>query len=155
MTAESTTYLTNQATLAEIAEHLASCDAHFVPMLSARIDIAVYAAKISDNAIRFEAWSDGSLVGLLAAYCNDPERRSAYITSVSIRSDRRGEGIATRLLHACVEYAKLHGLGQIGLEVAREHRTAIHLYQKCGFSLGARNGSFITMNLDLRSIGGT
>ena len=77
-------YSLNQATEEEIANHLSRCDADFVPPLSGRVEISSYAHKIAGNATRFEAWAGGALVGLVAAYCNDSERRSAYITTVKI-----------------------------------------------------------------------
>ena len=77
-------YLLNKASELEIAKHLLHCDADFIPPLSNRIDINKYAQKIASRATRFEAWSDSTLVGLVAAYCNDQENHIAYITSVSV-----------------------------------------------------------------------
>ncbi len=87
------TYRTNVATFAQIAEHLALCDAAFQPPLSHRLVITDYAKKIADKATRFEAWSNDSLVGLLAAYCDATESDSAYITSVSTLGEWSGNGI--------------------------------------------------------------
>jgi ribosomal protein S18 acetylase RimI-like enzyme len=151
VTADSISYRIDTASVERIAEHLTQCDAYFVPVLSSRVDLAEYALKIWTNAVRFEAWSDDVLVGLLATYCNDRERHTAYITSVSALKDWTGEGIATRLILCCVEYAKLRRFRRIGLEVAIGHRSAIHLYEKCGFSLGETSGSFIRMNLDVQT----
>ena len=67
-------YLSNKASEAEIAEHLSRCDADFVPPLSGRVEINEYAKKIANKATRFEAWSGGMLVSLVAAYCNDHEK---------------------------------------------------------------------------------
>jgi GNAT superfamily N-acetyltransferase/SAM-dependent methyltransferase len=149
VTTESIAYRVDTATVAQIALHLKQCDGHFIPTLSGRVDLNDYAMKIFGNAVRFEAWSDHVLVGLLAAYCNDRERRIAYITSVSILMDWTGKGIARRLLRRCVEYAKLQRLRRISLEVTSGHRSAIRLYEKCGFTAGETNGSMIKMNLDL------
>jgi ribosomal protein S18 acetylase RimI-like enzyme len=149
VTAASIAYRVDTATVELITAHLTQCDAYFVPVLSRRVALPDYASKICTHAVRFEAWSDDVLVGLLAVYCNDQERRDAYITSVSVLADRRGEGIATQLLRSCFDYAKLLGLRRIGLEVASDHRTAIHLYEKCGFSVGETSGSFVKMNFDL------
>ena len=49
----------NTASEAQIVDHLARCDADFVPPLASRVDIAAYAQKIVDRATRFEAW-DGT-----------------------------------------------------------------------------------------------
>jgi GNAT superfamily N-acetyltransferase len=84
----------NRAAKAQITELLVRCDADFVPQLSSRVAIPGYAEKITMNAARFEAWADDTLCGLVAAYCNDVERGSAYVTSVSVLHEYQGKGIA-------------------------------------------------------------
>jgi ribosomal protein S18 acetylase RimI-like enzyme len=145
----------NRATVEEIAAHLALCDVQFVPPLSHRVDIRDYAAKLGNHAQRFEAWAGDRLVGLVAAYCNDRAARAAYITSVSVLADWGNRGIATQLLHRCLEYATLENLRQVRLEVATEHRAAVRLYEKCGFGAvtaapSAASGAFTHMSIDLR-----
>jgi len=98
-------YLSNKASVVEIAEHLSCCDADFVPPLSSRVEINSYAKKIVSKATRFEAWSEGTMVGLAAMYCNDLENRIAYITSVSVLKEWMGKGIAARLMNLCIKYA--------------------------------------------------
>jgi ribosomal protein S18 acetylase RimI-like enzyme len=144
-------YLLNKASAAEIAEHLARCDADFVPALSDRVEINNYARKIASKATRFEAWSGGTLVGLVAAYCNDQEKRISYLTSVSVLRAWTGKGIAARLVSQCVEYAKALGIQQISLEVASDNVHAITLYGKSGFVAREANAPFITMSLHLES----
>jgi ribosomal protein S18 acetylase RimI-like enzyme len=146
---ESVAYLTNEATAEQIAEHLACCDAYFVPLLSARVEIVDYAQKIASKAIRFEAWSDNKLVGLAAAYGNDRERRIAYITSVSTLPEWSRRGIATQLVLRAVDCARLRRMRRISLDVASDQRSAMHLYEKCGFSAGETNGPFVSMTLNL------
>jgi ribosomal protein S18 acetylase RimI-like enzyme len=145
-------YLSNKASEAEIAEHLSHCDADFVPPLSGRVEIKDYAKKIINKATRFEAWSDGTLLGLLAAYCNDQEKRIAYISSVSVQKEWMGKGIAARLMSRCVEHAKASGMWQISLEVAGGNAPAIRLYEKSGFVAGKANAQFVNMNLYLKSL---
>ena len=89
-------YLTNKASVAEIADHLLRCDTDFVPPLVGRVEITDYAKKIANMAMRFEAWAGGTLIGLVAAYCNHQESRIAYITSVSVLRAWMGKGIAAR-----------------------------------------------------------
>jgi ribosomal protein S18 acetylase RimI-like enzyme len=144
-------YRLNKATEAESAEHLSRCDACFVPPLSSRVAIDDYAKKIAGNATRFEAWSGGTLVGLVAAYCNDHEQRIAYITSVSVLSEWKGKGIAGCLIKQCIEHAGALGMRQISLEVARDNVLAIKLYEKNGFVAGKANVSLGNMNLYLSS----
>jgi ribosomal protein S18 acetylase RimI-like enzyme len=144
-------YLSNKASEAEIAEHLSRCDADFVPPLSGRVEISDYAQKIASKATRFEAWSGGTLVGLVAAYCNDQEKRVAYITSVSVLKEWMSKGIAARLMSQCIEHAKASGMRQISLEVASDNAPAIRLYEKSGFAAGKVNAPFVTMDLHLKS----
>ena len=144
-------YLSNKASEAEIAKHLLLCDADFVPPLKNRVEINGYAQKIANNATRFEAWSGSTLVGLVAAYCNDQETRVAYITSVSVLRERVGKGIAANLVSQCIEHAKASGMWQISLEVASDNTPAIKLYEKSGFVAGKTDVPFVTMNLSLES----
>lgn len=141
----------NKALMVEIAEHLYCCDADFVPPLSGRVKINDYAQKIAEKATRFEAWSGGALVGLVAAYCNDHEKRIAYITSVSVMKEWSGQGIAARLMSWCIEHAKVWGMKQICLEVASDNALAIRLYERSGFVTDNANTPFVTMNLYLKS----
>jgi ribosomal protein S18 acetylase RimI-like enzyme len=144
-------YLMNKASEAEIAEHLSRCDADFVAPLSDRVEINDYAKKIASKATRFEAWSGGTLVGLVAAYCNDQEKSIAYITSVSVLREWMGKGNAARLISQCIEHAKVSGMRQISLEVASDNAPAIRLYEKNGFVAGNANASFVSMDLYLKS----
>lgn len=140
-------YVVNKASAATIAEHLSRCDTDFVPPLRDRVEIVDYAKQIADKAMRFEAWSGSTLVGLVAAYCNDHERSAAYITSVSVLKAWTGKGIATRLINQCVEYARASGMRRIGLEVAGDNPSAMRLYEGIGFSAVDMTGQFVTMNL--------
>lgn len=144
-------YLSNKASAAQIAEHLLCCDADFVPRLTARVGIPDYAQKIASKATRFEAWSNGTLVGLVAAYCNDQETRIAHITTVSVMKVWTAKGIAAKLMNQCVEHTKAAGMRQVGLEVAADNMRAIKLYEKSGFVAGKLNGPFIAMKLNLES----
>jgi ribosomal protein S18 acetylase RimI-like enzyme len=144
-------YLLNKASEAEIVDHLRACDADFMPPLSGRGEIKDYARKITSKATRFEAWSGGTLVGLVAAYCNDQEKRIAYITSVSVLRAWTGKGIAEHLMSQCIEYATVSELRQISLEVASDNTPAIKLYEKNGFVAGKADAPFVGMDLYLKS----
>lgn len=148
---EAVKYLVNKASEAEIAEHLSRCDVDFIPPLSGRVEIIDYAHKVAAKAMRFEAWADGTLVGLVAAYCNDQATRSAYITSVSVLREWIGKGIAARLMNQCLAHAKASGMRQVSLEVASANTPAIKLYAKCGFVVGKMSTPFVTMMLCLKS----
>jgi ribosomal protein S18 acetylase RimI-like enzyme len=144
-------YLLNKASAAQIADHLLRCDADFIPPLSGRVEINDYARKIASKATRFEAWSGGTLVGLVAAYCNDQESRIAYITSVSVLRAWTGKDIAARLMSRCIEHAKASGMRQISLEVAGDNAPAIKLYKNSGFKISNTGTPSVTMNFPVSS----
>lgn len=143
-------YRLNKASEAEIAEHLGLCDADFVPSMSERVDINDYAKKIVSKSTRFEAWVDDKLVGLVAVYCNDMEKRTAFITSVSVLREATGKGIAESLMKRCIERKKALGMRQVSLEVASDNMPAIRLYEKCGFVAGKTKPPFVAMDLYLK-----
>lgn len=145
-----TVYLQNRATAADIAAHLRACDAAFLPVLSERLDIDVYAEKLVQRAERFEAWIDSGLAGLVAAYCNAPEKSVAYITNVSVLPRWTRQGIAMQLLGSCVAYARRSGFATCGLQVALDKVHAVSLYEKHGFKVVRRDGGLLEMVLDLK-----
>lgn len=142
-------YGVNVATADEIAEYLQKSDADFVPPLSGRVEICDYARKIANHATRFEAWSAGTLIGLVAAYNNDFEARIAHITSVSVIREWTGKGIASRLVAQCIEHAEASGMRLITLEVARDNGPAIKLYEKYGFTANDEQKPMAKMELHL------
>ena len=139
----------NRATQEEIANHLSLCDANFVPPLSSRLEISEYAEKIFVHALRFEAWEEGSLVGLVAIYCNDTSRRSAYITSVSVLVGWQRNRVASHLIEQCLGYLRDSEFGCVELEVDTENGKAIDMYEKHGFTIGKSSGRTVVMGLNL------
>ena len=144
-------YLSNTASVEQITEHLLRCDAHYLPALSSRVQIDDYSQRIANKAVRFEAWSAGTLVGLVAAYFNSEDKCTAYITNVSVLREWTGKGIARRLMNRCVEHAKASGIRRISLEVARDNTPAIRLYEKGGFIANESTVPLVPMNLYIRS----
>ncbi len=99
-----------------------------------------------DRATRFEAW-DGTLVGLVAAYCNDPESGAAFITNVSVRREWRGKGIATHLIELLVAHAGRAGFRCVRLEVDLANERAVDRYEKSGFAITGMQGGVAIMRL--------
>jgi ribosomal protein S18 acetylase RimI-like enzyme len=144
-------YRTGSAGTAQIVEHLERCDSDFNPPLSRRVDITAYARKIADNAVTFEAWTNGSLVGLVAAYCNDSATKVAHITSVSILSAQTGHGIGGELLDRCLAYARAYGMDKVSLEVGTDNARAIRMYEARGFVTRVAGTPFTRMTLILEA----
>jgi ribosomal protein S18 acetylase RimI-like enzyme len=139
----------DKADAAHIREHLNLCDAAFIPRLSDRVNIAEYAQKIVARARRFEAWQDGELVGLVAAYCNAPDGQAAFVTSVSVLPLAQGIGIGSLLMQRCIAAIRATGLRRIELEVGVDNASAIAVYRKQGFDLASARDGSARMTLDL------
>ena len=133
MSATDTIYKTRTASSEDIFLHLTECKDDFNPSLDQTVNLSEYAKKISEKAVTFEAWIDNRLAGLVAAYFNDVEKKSGYITHVGVLRDYKGKGIAFDLMRRCVEFAIQNGFNQIQLEVAEDNDKAIQLYKKLNF----------------------
>lgn len=128
------TYTIGKAGAAQIETHLNHVNPHFVPPLDAKVNLHTYALKLAEKAVNFEAWNNGLLVGLIAAYMN-PTEGFAFITNVSVYPEWMGKKIAAVLLEQCKHYAKHHHLKSIRLEVNKNNAAAIHFYKKYNFTL--------------------
>lgn len=144
------TYCENRATVAQVAKHLHACDADFVPPLSTRVQIDGYASKLTDRAVRFEAWAGESLIGLVAAYCDGSSGDAAFVSSVSTLASWRGQGIAGRLMRRLAAHVRAAGFSRLTLEVERGDPVACGLYERLGFLPCAGDCGRIMMELKLR-----
>lgn len=137
-------YKTGTASETQIAQHLTLCNNQFVPPLNQKVNIIVYAKKIAENSVTFEAWNNTELAGLVAAYFNDEKKGTVYITNVSTLKIFRGVGIATTLIKMCIENAAAQKFEAIILEVDKDNETALALYKKNKFiQMGIKNHSVI------------
>ena len=123
------------ANINNIEDHLTECSHLFIPPLDTYIDIKRYSKKLFSNAITFEAWDDGKLIGLIAIYLNDFDSKIGFITNVSIAENYLGCGLATELIKRSIEFSRGEKIKKISLEVNRNNNKAISLYKKCGFCI--------------------
>jgi ribosomal protein S18 acetylase RimI-like enzyme len=144
----------DEATAAQIADHLRRCEADFVPPLGDRVNVDAYASKIAAHATRYEAWADGTLVGLVAVYRNDPARQVAFVTSVSVVREHQGRGVAAALLASAIDDARREGFGRMALEVGVANAAASRLYSNAGFTVAVTEGT-VRMDLELQDAGNT
>lgn len=144
-------YSINEATETQICTHLLKCCDCFIPPLSTRVNIPNFALKIRLQAVTFEAWDSGILVGMISAYFNDEDNRVGFINNVSVLNNFTGMGIANRLLHMCIAYAEKIAFSEVALEVASRNCQAIRLYSNQGFSIFKRKEDVIIMKLRIFS----
>jgi ribosomal protein S18 acetylase RimI-like enzyme len=139
------TFSQNTASQTTIFEHLVRCNESHNPRLDARVDLWEYSIRIYENATTFEAWLDNALVGLVAAYFNGQNSRSAYITDVSVIQNLMKSGIASALMSKCLEYAKSLNIDVVMLEVFKDNTKAIRFYEKFGFCINEYREDSILM----------
>ena len=145
-------YRLKSADAATIRAHLAHCSWAFVPPHDEKVELSAYAEKIFARATTFEAWSQSTLIGLVAAYLNDLETRSGFITSVSVSSDFAGQGIAKELVQRCIAQARALGFVDIRLEVHPSNVRAVSLYSNAGFVEYERRAETVLMILQLEAV---
>ena len=122
----------NNSTLDDVLSHLHRCDLQFEPPLSSQVELNTYAAKIFENAYRYEAWLDKVLVGLVAVY-HSIEHNTGYITYVGVENRHRKNKIAGTLLNTSINEAKNQHIESIELQVSKNNAPAISLYKKFEF----------------------
>jgi RimJ/RimL family protein N-acetyltransferase len=59
--------------------------------------------------------------------------RGASDLGMAVAADRRGQGVGSALLEACIEWAKDQGIHKMELKVWPHNEAAIALYEKYGF----------------------
>ena len=128
-------YSVGMASETAICSHLNKCNEYFIPPLDNKVNIHEYATKIFKKSVTFEAWDGDIMIGLVAAYFNDFEGKTSYITNVSTIEEYKGKGIASNLLNKCIAYARQNKYKCICLEVAKSNHYAVSLYKKMGFQV--------------------
>lgn len=133
----------------QVAAHLNACDSSFVQELSRRVDIVEYSHKIAEKALRFEAWLEDKLIGLVAVYCNAADKKVAFVTNVSVLSEMQGKGIGHQLMQNCITHVKLLGFFCLELEVEGSNSVARRLYEKLGFRVRSTDSNTLIMTYNL------
>lgn len=80
------------------------------------------------NIVRLKAVHEGRMIGFVAGDRKSDEL--AWIATIGVLPEFRGRGIASALLQACETRLQV---ARIRLNVRRENRNAIRLYEKFGY----------------------
>lgn len=84
----------------------------------------------SDKGEFFVAESAGEVVG--SGSVHEMFEGVVYL-GMTVRSDRRRRGVGTKILKACIDWARDKGAHKVALEVWPDNQAAIALYEKLGF----------------------
>lgn len=126
-------YSIGQTSLNEIFLHLQEVNTSFIPTLSSIVDLEVFAKKIYDNAVTFEALHNKKIVGLLSVYYNNGTTREGFLNHIAVNNTYKNQGISKILMANCIEYGINNGFKSIKLEVSKDNQVAIKLYENYGF----------------------
>lgn len=83
----------------------------------------------SDEAVMLLGEVRGELVGNVGVEL----RRGVAEFGMLVEASWRGRGVGSKLLQACIDWAREHGAHKVSLEVWPNNHAAIALYRKFGF----------------------
>lgn len=138
-------YCVGRASLSEVRIHLQNVDKNFTPSLSSVVNLEVFAKKIYNNTVRFEAWSNQKLVGLLCAYYNNHATKNGFINHIAIENLYKRQGVSKKLMAICIEYGINNGFKDITLEVSKDNQIARKLYEDFDFTVSDVQSSKVQM----------
>ena len=140
----------NRATVEDIYKHLLACNNLFVPILSEKVDLQKYSAKLFGMSETFEAWDNKALIGLVAAYFNNLNTKKAFITNVSVEKNYSKKGIASNLLLMTHDFATRSGYETISLEVSLKNEKAINFYKKNNYIITSHDDDSLYMEQKIK-----
>jgi GNAT superfamily N-acetyltransferase len=117
-----------------ILEFLLSVDREFIPPLSQKVNVPDYARKLVETATSIFLTVGEVDVGHAAYYSNDFRARTAFLTSISVKSEFRGRGLARHLLDDVIQRVINDGMEHLRLEVNPKNSGAVRFYRKHGFT---------------------
>lgn len=94
-----------------------------------------YLQKIFARAELVHHSAAGECAGFSFFYCNDPERRSSYITLLAVAPKWRNKGIGAALVQEVLTVTQRRGFKYCELEVGKENVAAQKLYESMGFEI--------------------
>ncbi len=146
MSSTDLTFEVDTASANDIEAHLSRCDRSFQPCLSSRVCLKAYAEKIRRHGVTFEAWANGSLVGLVAGYFNDRARREAFLTNASVEQEWRRHGVATALMSNALTRAKDLDFLTVRTEVQHTNNASRLMCLNLGFKIVEHHSGFLVMS---------
>ncbi|MFQ7469748.1 GNAT family N-acetyltransferase [Amedibacillus dolichus] len=105
-------------------------------LLERNIDIRDYARKLCLNGIVLVSENEeNSSTGLLGAYMNNQETKTAYLSFLSVNPNFRGQHIGESLMHQVEKLAVESGMNSLVLEVRKFNYNGIAFYKHLGYDI--------------------
>ena len=124
----------NTSSPQDIGLLLKASGTEFIDGITLNQNFADYVDKIFLKSQRYELWSEGDLVGLLAFYRNDAAKE-IYVTSISISERHQGVGNGKYLLEKLLADDSQDQIESVRLEVRVDNQKAINLYNSLNFEI--------------------
>ena len=124
----------NTSSPQDIGSVLKASGTEFIDGITINRNFADYVDKIFVKSQRYELWSEGDLVGLLAFYRNDAVKE-IYVTSISISERHQGMGNGKYLLEKLLADNSKDQIKSVRLEVRIDNHKAINLYNSLNFEI--------------------
>lgn len=116
-----------------LERYLEAMDDDYIPRLSSRGPLSVYATKLlTYGTFALALTADGRLAGLLAFYANDPEGRTAYPVLLGVLPEWRSAGLGPRLLEGMLQYLRARRFRHVVAQTWSTNR-ALKYYLRLGF----------------------
>ena len=101
------------------------------PELGARLTQIDYEREMALVAVDPERAFEESFCGVVRISADPDRERAEY--ALLVRSDMKGRGLGTTLMHEIIDYARSQGIGELFGSVLRENRTMLDLAERLGF----------------------
>lgn len=132
------------SSIEQIKAFLESSDnlAHLKAFLPSDFNLNAYLEKVTEYGINFFLYEANESIGYASIYVNDTDGFIAFLSMIILNDKSRGHGHGARFLDACIDHAKFNGMKSMELEVHVENTKALNFYQKRGFDILRKDGSY-------------
>jgi len=143
-------YSIDKATVEDLLTFFKVSDEYFDPPLRSYVDIDDYALKIRTLARTFEAWDNDKLIGYVAAYLNDVNKKEGFVLNMSVFPEYRRYKVFQTLSKDLIDTAKGEGFERLLFEVQKKEKLLIELYRRSGYKyLRDKDEHHVIMYCDL------
>ncbi len=128
-------YAVDKATTEDLLSFFKESDELFDPPLHTMVDFDTYVVKIRTLARTMEVWLNGKLVGYVAVYINDVNKKDAFVLNMSVIPEYRSYKVFQKLREMVVEAARQADFERVVFEVQKKNKLLVELYRRSGFEI--------------------
>ena len=126
-------YVFSSLSFQEVLSFLRETDTMFPTPLSERVDLEMYAKKLSGHSDFSLSYAGNQMVGMISCYTNRPPM--GYISNICVKESYQGKGVFKEMFRRLVDEIKKKGIHCLRLEVDDDNVRAMDVYSHLGFSV--------------------